>query len=91
MTENEKVAYFLEHLWTKGFKLDDEEVNFIFFGMKYTNTSAKQVIVAISLTLQVQIEFNRSYYVRLLELFHENNITSMEQGKQLINVNVSRD
>ncbi len=44
MKENEVLAYFLEHLWSKGFKLSDEEVQFIYFGKKihqYFRTSCQ--------------------------------------------------
>ncbi|PWU68679.1 MULTISPECIES: DUF6123 family protein [Gracilibacillus] len=84
MKENEVLAYFLEHLWSKGFKLSDEEVQFIYFGKKYTNTSVHHVKLAISLTLQLQLSFDRSFYISLLELFQKNEVRSLEEAKQLL-------
>ncbi|MFC4404394.1 DUF6123 family protein [Gracilibacillus xinjiangensis] len=84
MNNNEILAYFLENLWTKGFKLTDEEVHFIYFGMKYTNTTVIQVKIALSLTLQLQFNFDRSFYISLLELFKTNHIQSMKEARLLL-------
>ncbi|KAB8138444.1 hypothetical protein F9U64_04640 [Gracilibacillus oryzae] len=84
MNNSEIVAYYLENLWSKGFKLTDEEVRFIYFGMKYTNTSAKQVKIALSLTLQIQLSFDGSFYISLLELFHSNHVKTMKEARKLL-------
>nr|WP_163537618.1 DUF6123 family protein [Gracilibacillus sp. YIM 98692] len=84
MTDNEELAYFLENLWTKGFKLTDEEVHFIFFGKKYTNTSVKHVKLAVLLTLQLQLSFDRSFYISLLELFEKHQIKSWKEATRIL-------
>ncbi|SER12076.1 hypothetical protein SAMN04487944_101301 [Gracilibacillus ureilyticus] len=84
MKNNELLAYFLENLWTKGFKLTDEEVQFIYFGMKYTNTTAKQVKIALSLTLQLKLQFDGSFYISLLELCQNHNIGTMREARNAL-------
>ncbi|MDX8046167.1 DUF6123 family protein [Gracilibacillus sp. S3-1-1] len=87
MRDNENLAYFLEHLWSKGFKLSDEEVHFVYFGHKYTNTSVKHVKLALSFTLQLQMTFDRSFYISLLELFNRHNIEDKKEAILLLEQN----
>ncbi|MDC3415331.1 DUF6123 family protein [Aquibacillus salsiterrae] len=63
------LANYIEDLWAKGFKLADEEVQFIYFGRKYTNAADWKVILSIRVTLQFQQTFDGSFYLSLLELF----------------------
>ncbi|ENH97303.1 hypothetical protein J416_04773 [Gracilibacillus halophilus YIM-C55.5] len=84
MDEHEVLAYFLEHLWTKGFKLTDEEVRFIYFGKKYTNASVSQVKLAVTFTLQLQLSFDRSFYISLLELFEKHAVVQTAEARQLL-------
>ncbi|UOQ85840.1 DUF6123 family protein [Gracilibacillus salinarum] len=87
MKNSEQLAYFLENLWTKGFKLTDEEVHFIYFGHKYTNTSIIHAKLAISFTLQIQMTFDRSFYISLLELFELHQIETKKEAILLLKQN----
>ncbi len=87
MRDSEILAYFLENLWSKGFKLTDEEVHFIYFGQKYTNTSVDHVELAILYTLQLQMAFDRSFYISLLELFARHNVKGKKQAISILKQN----
>ncbi|MGN8647025.1 DUF6123 family protein [Gracilibacillus sp. HCP3S3_G5_1] len=87
MRDSEILAYFLENLWSKGFKLSDEEVNFIYFGHKYTNTSVEHVKLALSFTLQLQMSFDRSFYISLLELFNRHKVQNKKEAILLLKQN----
>ncbi|GAB2574846.1 DUF6123 family protein [Gracilibacillus alcaliphilus] len=84
MKDSERLAYFLEHLWSKGFKLTDDEVQFIYFGHKYTNATVDHVKLAVMFTLQLQLSFNRSFYISLLELFYQHEVVHEEQALSLL-------
>ena len=58
---------FLADLETKGFKLSDEAIGFIYFGRKYTDASDTIVQVSIELTLMLQQSFDSSFYMSVLE------------------------
>lgn len=58
---------FLADLETKGFKLNDEAIGFIYFGRKYTNASDIIVKTAIEVTLKLQQRFDSSFYMSVLE------------------------
>lgn len=85
--DSEELAYFLENLWSKGFKLTDEEVRFIYFGQKYTNTSVSHAKLALQFTLSLQMTFDRSFYISLLEIFAKNKIANKNQAISLLKEN----
>ncbi|SHN19036.1 DUF6123 family protein [Gracilibacillus kekensis] len=87
MKDSEILAHFLEKLWSKGFKLTDEEVHFIYFGQKYTNTSVDHVELALLYTLQLQMTFDRSFYISLLELFARHNVKNRKQAILILKQN----
>lgn len=68
MEKKHALAYFLEDLWSKGFKLSDEDVRFIYFGKNSTNASEWKTIIAVRTTLKVQQNFDPSFYISILEL-----------------------
>ncbi len=80
------LADYLEHLWVKGFKLSDEQVRFIYFGKKYTEATDDLVRIALETTLRLQFQFDGSFYISLLELLKEHQITSFKEAKQLFKV-----
>lgn len=83
MNKDQTLADYIEYLWTKGFKLSDEQVYFIYFGKQSTNASDPLVQIAIETTLRVQRSFDGSFYISLLELLQENNITTITAAKRL--------
>lgn len=87
MKDNELLAHFLENLWSKGFKLSDEEVQFIYFGLGYTDSSIETVKLALLFTLQVQMSFDRSFYISLLELFNQHDVKNREKAIALLKKN----
>ncbi|MDL4839734.1 DUF6123 family protein [Aquibacillus rhizosphaerae] len=84
MGGDNKLANYIEDLWTKGFKLKDEEVQFIYFGKKFTGAPDWKVIYALKLTLQFQHTFNRSFYVSLLELLVKESIKTKREANDLL-------
>ncbi|WP_138417057.1 DUF6123 family protein [Aquibacillus sediminis] len=80
MNNTYKLAHYLEDLWSKGFKLKDEEVRFIYFGKNYTNAHDWKIILAINVTISLQFDFDRSFFLSLLELFDENNIQTEQEA-----------
>lgn len=83
MKVNETLADYIEYIWSKGFKLSDEQVHFIYFGKQYTNSSDQLVKVAIETTLRIQRRFDGSFYISLLELLKENQIVSIDCARKL--------
>ncbi|WP_244093837.1 DUF6123 family protein [Jeotgalibacillus sp. R-1-5s-1] len=58
---------FMADLDSRGFKLDDEAIGFIYFGRKYTGASDQIVKTAIEATLKIQKRFDSSFYMSVLE------------------------
>lgn len=58
---------YLADLDTKGFKLNDEAIGFIYFGRKYTDATDELVKIAIEITLKSQQRFDSSFYISVLE------------------------
>lgn len=71
---------YLLFLKTKGFHLKDDAIGFIYFGKHYTNASDKLVNIAIEITLKAQKRFDGSFYLSLLELFTEKNISRRKEA-----------
>ncbi|KIL44151.1 DUF6123 family protein [Jeotgalibacillus soli] len=65
--KHQSLEDFLADLETKGFKLGDEAIGFIYFGRKYTEASDIIIQVAIEVTLKVQQRFDSSFYMSVLE------------------------
>ncbi|WP_117169397.1 DUF6123 family protein [Paraliobacillus sediminis] len=82
MRNNVTLGDYIEILWEKGFKLTDEEVQFIYFGKQYTNANDWLIIMAIKTTLQIQRQFDGSFYISLLELLQEKKVTTEKQAKK---------
>lgn len=84
MPKNSSLAEYIEELWERGFKLSDEEVRFIYFGKRYTEANDQIIILALKFTLQIQRNFDRSFYISLLELFLEHLINTEIQAIVLL-------
>ncbi|MDG5470594.1 DUF6123 family protein [Jeotgalibacillus sp. ET6] len=67
---------FLADLHTKGFKLDDDAIKFIYFGKKYTDAADSNVQAAIEVTLKLQHRFDSGFYMSVLEEITQSNLTS---------------
>lgn len=81
MGKTEKtVTDYVEYLIGKGFKLGEDAIGFIKFGQHYTDTHDKIVIIAIEYTLKIQKEFDGSFYISLLEMFRQEEITDRNQA-----------
>ncbi|GGF09755.1 hypothetical protein GCM10010954_05290 [Halobacillus andaensis] len=76
------LAYYLEDLWSKGFKLSDEDVHFVYFGKNSTNTEDWKVILALQMTLKFQKKFDPSFYISLLEHIADRSIISKKSAYQ---------
>ncbi|WP_281975498.1 DUF6123 family protein [Halobacillus litoralis] len=84
MDKKHALAYFLEDLWTKGFKLSDEDVRFIYFGKNSTNATEWKTIIAVRTTLKVQQKFDPSFFISVLEHIAKPHINSKRQAYQSI-------
>lgn len=82
MRSNLTLGDYIEELWEKGFKLSDEQVQFIYFGKQYTNAHDWLLILALKTTLQIQHHFDGSFYISLLELLQEKKVTTEKQARQ---------
>ncbi|WP_028782984.1 DUF6123 family protein [Thalassobacillus devorans] len=84
MKQQYTLAYFLEDLWAKGFKLSDEDVRFIYFGMNSTNAPVWKVIIALKATLQFQQTFDGSFYMGVLEHISTRGINSKKKAWKVL-------
>ncbi|QDP40414.1 DUF6123 family protein [Radiobacillus deserti] len=84
MSLSKQLAFYLDDLWAKGFKLTDEEVTFIYFGKRSTMSEDWKVILALKTTLQNQQAFVGSYFLSLLELLKVEGITSPSGAAKLL-------
>ncbi len=81
-TSHSLEEYLLE-LASRGFKLPDEAIGFIYFGKKFTDAEDIQVIAALKITLLSKNQFDGSFYLSLVELFCEKEIHSMRKAEQV--------
>ena len=80
----QSLADYLENLWDKGFKLTDEQVRFIYFAKKFTNSNEWLACVALENTLKFKFNFNGSFYISLLELLNEHDVSSRNEALQVL-------
>lgn len=83
------LAYFLEDLWSKGFKLSDEDVQFIYFGKNSTNASEWKTIIAIRVTLKAQQTFDPSFFISVLEYIAKPDISHKRQAYEALEKRLS--
>ncbi|UFU01259.1 DUF6123 family protein [Radiobacillus kanasensis] len=84
MNLSNQLAYYLDDLWSKGFKLTDEDVRFIYLGKHSTMSEDWKVILALKTTLQNQHTFVGSYYLSILELLEGEGVHSLSHATQLL-------
>ncbi|MFS0560317.1 DUF6123 family protein [Terribacillus sp. 179-K 1B1 HS] len=82
--KKQSLAYFLDDLWAKGFKLTDEDVQFIYFGKNYANAPDWKVVVALQVTLRFQHAFDGSFYLSVLDLIGEDGVQTKKQAEDLL-------
>ncbi|MCP3030742.1 DUF6123 family protein [Halobacillus sp. A1] len=80
MKKTHSLAYYLEDLWSRGFKLSDEDVHFIYFGKNSTNVEEWKTILALKMTLKLQKKFDPSFYISVLEHISSSSITTRKQA-----------
>ncbi len=79
-----KLGYFIEDLWTQGFKLTDENIRFIYLGKNSTNAEDWKVIKALKVTLQLKVEFDGSFYLSVLELLAHSTVRDAGEANHLL-------
>ncbi|MFC7060400.1 DUF6123 family protein [Halobacillus seohaensis] len=82
MKQTDSLAYFLEDLWSRGFKLSDQDVRFIYFGKNSTNVEEWKTILALKMTLKFQQSFDPSFYISVLEHISSPTIASKKEVYQ---------
>lgn len=75
---------FIQFLSSKGIHLTEDHIAFIYFGKKYTDSSDEVVNAAIETTLKVQIKFDASYYIALLEAMNRADVTNYFEAKRFV-------
>lgn len=75
---------FIQFLSSKGFHLTDDDIAFIYFGKQYTGACDELVNVAIETTLKIQVRFDGSYYIALLEALEQSGAESSYEAKRFI-------
>ncbi|WP_349410696.1 DUF6123 family protein [Pseudalkalibacillus sp. SCS-8] len=75
---------FIQFLSSKGFHLSDDDIAFIYFGKKYTDAPDELVNVAIETTLKVQVSFDGSYYIALLEAMKQSGAQTQYEAKRFV-------
>ncbi|MBY6035901.1 hypothetical protein KUV80_04525 [Fictibacillus nanhaiensis] len=83
MDEN-SLENYVTLLASKGFRLSDGDLHFIYFGRHYTEASESQVIIALEITLIKQLAFDGSYFIALLESFVKENVQSKKKAYELL-------
>ncbi|MCF6137296.1 DUF6123 family protein [Alkalihalobacillus berkeleyi] len=69
---------------SKGFHLTDDDIAFIYFGKQYTGACDELVNVAIETTLKIQVRFDGSYYIALLEALEQSGAQNSYEAKRFI-------
>jgi hypothetical protein len=75
---------FIQFLSSKGFHLTDDDIAFIYFGKKYADAIDELVNVAIETTLKVQVRFDGSYYIALLEAMKQSGAQNTYEAKRFV-------
>ncbi|SDL68108.1 DUF6123 family protein [Sediminibacillus halophilus] len=78
------LGYFIEDLWTQGFKLSDEDIHFIYLGKNTTNAPDWMTIKALKVTLQFQLHFDGSFFISVLELLAGERVKTTNQADRLL-------
>jgi len=84
MAQSKLLGYFIEDLWTKGFRLTDKDIHFIYLGKHSTNSEDWLVILAVKATIQFQFKFEGSFYLSVLEFLSENHPATRKKAWQLL-------
>lgn len=84
MAQSKLLGFFIEDLWTKGFRLTDKDIHFIYLGKHYTNSEDWLVILALKVTLQFQFRFVGSFFLGVLEYLSENQPSSRKEVWHLL-------
>jgi hypothetical protein len=75
---------YIQFLSGKGIRLTEEEIGFIYFGKQYTDSGDDVVNSAIETTLKVQVRFDGSYYVALLEAFKKAGVKNWQDARRYV-------
>jgi len=75
---------YICRLSSKGFKLGEEEIGFIYFGKEMTSAPDWLANIAIEYTLKAQRRFDGGFYVSLLETFMNNKVSSRKEAYYLM-------
>ncbi|QOR65183.1 hypothetical protein IM538_15275 [Cytobacillus suaedae] len=78
------VEDYLSFLAEKGFIFGEDALGFISFGQHYTGASDELVNTALEITLKAQKQFDGSFYVSVLEMFKEHNVSNRKDAYKLI-------
>jgi Family of unknown function (DUF6123) len=82
--EENIIEEYVALLASKGFRLSDGDLHFIYFGRHYTEATESQVKIALEVTLIKQLSFDGSYFIALLESFVKENVSSKKQAYALL-------
>ena len=80
----EKLEEYICTLSSKGFKLGEEAIGFIYFGKEMTSAPDWIANIAIECTLKAQRRFDGGFYVSLLETLMNNKVSSRKEAYYLM-------
>ncbi|WP_053219458.1 DUF6123 family protein [Virgibacillus senegalensis] len=84
LEKSHPLGYFIEDLWTQGFKLSDKDIHFIYLGKNTTNAPDWMTIKALKVTLQFQLHFDGSFFLSVLELLAGEQVKNNAQADRLL-------
>ena len=75
------VVQYFEFLASKGFRLEEDVFRFVQFGQQYAQASDELTILALEWTLKVQLQFDGSFFLALLEEWKQQQIVTPQQAR----------
>ncbi|WP_407268647.1 DUF6123 family protein [Radiobacillus sp. PE A8.2] len=84
MDNSNQLAYYIEDLWSRGFKLSDEDVHFIYFGKNSTRAPEWKIILSLQVTLRYQRAFDGSFFLSVLELLEKDFVKNRRQADSVL-------
>jgi hypothetical protein len=80
----EKLEDYICRLSSKGFRLGEEAIGFIYFGKQLTSAPDWIVNIALEYTLKAQKRFDGGFYISLLETLVNSNISTRKEADQVM-------
>lgn len=80
----EKLEDYICRLSSKGFRLGEEAIGFIYFGKQLTSAPDWMVNIALEYTLKAQKRFDGGFYISLLETLVNRKVSNRKEANQIM-------